>query len=62
MNRTAEVNRRSQVEEYLSEEVIRRCKLESGSSKREFCLWCVSNVGGTLLGSRTRTRTQGELK
>ena len=43
MNRTAEVNRRSQVEEYLSEEVIRRSKLESGNSKRGFgvCLMFV---------------------
>lgn len=58
MNRTAEVNRRSQVEEYLSEDVS---KLESGRSKREFDLWCVSYVGGELLGSRTNTKTKGEL-
>ena len=51
MNRTAEVDRRSQVEEYLSENVI-RCKLEFGSSKREFGFWCESHIGGTLLGSR----------
>ena len=60
MNRTDEVNRRSQVEEYPSEDVI-RSKLESGSSKREFDLWCVSCIGGTWLGSIVRTRTQGEL-
>ena len=53
MNRTAEVDRRSQVEEYLSEDVI-RSKLEIGSSKREFGFWCVFYVGGTLLGSRQR--------
>ena len=53
MNRTAEVDRRSQVEEYLSEDVTRR-KLEIGSRKREFGFWCVSYVGGTLLGSRQR--------
>ena len=41
MNRTAEVDRRSQVEEYLNEDVI-RSKLEIGSSKREFGFWCVS--------------------
>ena len=51
MNRTAEVDRRSQVEEYLSEDVI-RSKLEIGSSKREFGFWCESYVDGTLLGSR----------
>ena len=56
MNRAAEVNRRSQVEENLFEDVI-RSKLESGSSKRGFGFWCVSYVGGTLLGSRARTRT-----
>ena len=60
MNRTNEVNRRSQVKEYLSEDAI-RSELESGSSKREFGLWCVFHVGETLLGSRTRTWTQGEL-
>ena len=50
MNRTVEVNRRSQVEEYLSEYAI-RSKLESGSRKREFFLfWYVSYFGGTLLG------------
>ena len=51
MNQIAEVNRRSQVEEYLSKDLI-RSKLEIGSSKREFGFWCVSYVGGTLLGSR----------
>ena len=51
MNRTAEVDRRSQVEEHLSEDVI-RSKLEIGSSEREFGFWCESCVGGTLLGSR----------
>ena len=51
MNRTAEVDRRSQVEEYLSEDVI-RSKLEIGSSKREFGLWCESYVGGRLLESK----------
>ena len=51
MNRTAEVDRRSQVEEYLSEDEI-RSKLEIGNSKREVGFWCVSYVGGTLLGSR----------
>ena len=57
MNRTVEVNRRSQVEEYLSEYAI-RSKLESGSRKREFRFWCVLrwwNVVGI------RTRTQGGL-
>ena len=49
MNRTVEVNRRSQVEEYLSEYAI-RSKLESACRKREFGFWCVSYVGGTLLG------------
>ena len=51
MNRTAEVDRRSQVEEYLSENVI-RSKLKIGTSKREFGFWCEFYVGGTLLGSR----------
>ena len=53
MNRTAEVARRSQVEEYmyLSDDVM-RSKLEIGCSKQEFGFWCVSYVGGTLLGSR----------
>ena len=53
MNRTAEVDRRSQVEEYmyLSEDVM-RSKLETGCSKQEFGFWCMSYVGGTLLGSR----------
>ena len=52
MNRTAEVARRSQVEEYmyLSDDVM-RSKLEIGCSKQEFGFWCVSYVGGTLLGS-----------
>ena len=49
MNRTVEVNRRSQVEEYLSEYAI-RSKLESRCRKWEFGFWCVSYVGGTLLG------------
>ena len=53
MNRTAEVDRRSQVEEYLREDVI-RSKLEIGSSKREVGFWCVSYVGGMLLASRQR--------
>ena len=51
MNQTAKVDRKSQVEEYLSEDVT-RSKLEIGCSKREFGFWCVSYVGGTLLGSR----------
>ena len=51
MNRTAEEDRRSQVEQHLSEDVI-RSKLEIGCSKRKFGFWCVSYVGGTLLGSR----------
>ena len=61
MNRTAEVDcRRSQVGEYLSEDVI-GSKLEIGNSKREFGFWCVSYVGGTLFGIKTKTRTQNEL-
>ena len=49
MNRTVEVNRRSQVEEYLSEYAI-GSKMESGWRKREFGFWSVSKVGGTMLG------------
>ena len=60
MSWTAEVNQRSQIGEYLIEDLM-RSQLESGSSKWEFGLWCVSYVGETLLGPRTRARTQGEL-
>ena len=58
----AAVNRTAGVLKYTGrrEDVAWRSKLGSGSNKREFrvrLVACVSCVGGTVLGSRSRTKT-----